>query len=119
LLKRAIDIASEKRGVRMRVNEGPSILDSIVAKASNEREREKDDDASVPAQSSSRERARADKDPDVPAPQGAAWCRLVTQNVTAQRQALARERRSRCSLVEGLSDRGSCSRVTARVVETV
>jgi hypothetical protein len=119
LLKRAIDIASEKRGVRMRVNEGPSILDSIVAKASNEREREKDDDASVPAQSSSRERARADKDPDVPASQGAAWCRLVTQNVTAQRQALARERRSRCSLVEGLSDRGSRSRVTARVVETV
>jgi hypothetical protein len=73
LLKRAIDTASEKRGVRMRVNEGPSIFDSIAAKASDEREREKDDDASVPAQSSSRERARADKDPDVPAPQGAAW----------------------------------------------
>lgn len=73
LLKRAIDTASEKRGARMRVNEGPSIRDSIVAKASNEREREKDDDASVLAQSSSRERARADKDPDVPASQDATW----------------------------------------------
>jgi len=73
LLKRAIDTASEKRGVRMRENEGPSILDSVVAKASSEREREKDDDASVPAQSSSRERARADKDPDVPASQDATW----------------------------------------------
>jgi len=60
----------------MRVNEGPSIRDSVVAKAPGEREREKDDDASVLAQSSSRERARADKDPDVPASQGAAWCRL-------------------------------------------
>lgn len=60
----------------MRVNEGPSIRASVVAKARSENEREKDDDASVLAQSSSRERARADKDPDVPASQGAAWCRL-------------------------------------------
>jgi hypothetical protein len=76
LLKRAIDTASEKRGVRMRVNEGPSIRASVVAKASSENEREKDGDASVPAQSSSRERARADKDPDVPASQGASQRRL-------------------------------------------
>jgi len=99
----------------MLVNEGPSIRDSIAAKASNEREREKDGDASVPAQSSSRERARADKDPDVPASQGAPWCSAGNGNIGC----LARERRSRCSLVEGLSDRGARSRVTVRMVETV
>jgi len=72
LLKRAIGAASEKRGVRMRVNEGPVLDLALEAKASQRSRARKYGDASVLAQSSSRERARKDEDPDIRSPQGGA-----------------------------------------------
>jgi hypothetical protein len=72
LLKRAIGIASEKRGARMRVNEGPAFVLLSKRKRRTENEGEKTAMRSVLAQSSSRERARAVKDPDVRSPQGGA-----------------------------------------------